>query len=196
MRLSRLLTLVAPLAALAGCGTTALTGLYGAESQFSCKAPKGAACLTMDEAYHRSVEGRLPAASPAAGSEGAAAPGEAAAAQTARLSPAAHTAASAGTPLRSAPMQLRIWVAPWEDAHEALHDQSYIYLPVHAGRWMLEAVRDNAIQAFRRVRAPAQPRSAAGGQPSAAPGADAAALAQGLANGPAAPSGEPPEAVQ
>lgn len=40
--------------------------------------------------------------------------------------------------IRSDPTVIRIWVAPWEDSDGDLNDQSYVYMQVDAGRWLIE----------------------------------------------------------
>jgi conjugal transfer pilus assembly protein TraV len=89
-----------------------------------------------------------------------------------------------GTPIRSAPLVLRVWFAPWEDTDGDLHDQSYVYLPVDSGRWLIEHNRRRIQDAYRPVRAPvaqATPAGVAAGRlnvtPPAATGTDAAAVA-------------------
>lgn len=76
-----------------------------------------------------------------------------------------------GTPIRSAPRLLRVWFAPWEDTDGDLHDQSYVYLPVDSGRWLIEHNRRRIQDNYRPVRAPsnvtaqaAQPQTAGAGQ--------------------------------
>lgn len=60
-----------------------------------------------------------------------------------------------GTPIRSAPKVLRVWFAPWEDSDGDLHDQSYLYLPVDGGRWLIEHNRRRIREAYQPVRPPA-----------------------------------------
>ncbi len=59
-----------------------------------------------------------------------------------------------GAPIRSAPRILRVWFAPWEDNDGDLHDQSYVYLGVDAGKWQIEHTRRRITDAYRPVRAP------------------------------------------
>jgi conjugal transfer pilus assembly protein TraV len=82
-----------------------------------------------------------------------------------------------GTPIRSAPRLLRVWFAPWEDTDGDLHDQSYVYLPVDSGRWLIEHNRRRIQDNYRPVRAPsnvtaqaAQPQTAGAGQQRQSPG--------------------------
>ena len=64
-----------------------------------------------------------------------------------------------GTPIRSAPRILRVWFAPWEDADGDLHDQSFVYLPVDAGRWLIEHTQRKIQEGYRPVRPPPAPAS-------------------------------------
>jgi conjugal transfer pilus assembly protein TraV len=76
-----------------------------------------------------------------------------------------------GTPIRSAPRVLRVWFAPWEDSDGDLHDQSYVYLPVDSGRWLVEHNRRRIQDTYRPVRAPVFQQGA--GQPGAPSAANA-----------------------
>lgn len=174
---------------LTGCAGTALTGLPDAQSSATCPAPKGAHCMPMGEAYRRSLAGGAPTDVPA----GAPAPALGAVS-------AAYVPPAPGMPLRSAAMQMRVWIAPWEDQQGALHDQAYVYVQVHSGRWVIDAARERAAQPFRRVSAPLQadtkPQADAAPLPTAASlGTAALALpgmpGEGAAALPVAPS-EPP----
>lgn len=71
--------------------------------------------------------------------------------------------------IRSDPVVIRMWVAPWEDADGDLNDHSYVYLQVDSGRWLIEHNR-------AQVRREFAPRAAQGATPvvttpSAAPAA-------------------------
>ncbi len=116
--------------------------------------------------------------------------------------------------IRSDPVVIRMWVAPWEDADGDLNDQTYVYLQVDSGRWLIEHNR-------AQVRREFAPRPAAGSTPQVtptgagqprAPGAASTAAsttqsaAAGMAPNPTAPMGVetpsgvrpkmPPEAVE
>jgi hypothetical protein len=87
--------------------------------------------------------------------------------------------------IRSDPTVVRIWVAPWEDADGDLMDQTYVYLPVDSGRWLIEHNRQRIKREFAPMRAPTT--VAAPAKPPAAREDDeashdnAAALAAGIA---------------
>ncbi|MBL8481128.1 MAG: TraV family lipoprotein [Rhodocyclaceae bacterium] len=158
-------------AGLAGCGS--ITGIQGAQSSQSCAMIGGTACLSMDEAYRRSLDPDDASGTPAVkrrADKDADPPGP---------SPYPHRtstlqAPAAGTPLRSPTVELRIWLAPWEDRDGALHDQQYVYLVVDPGRWMVDAYRAKAGEQFRPVRVPVPDPAA-----SAAPAAGHTAITAG-----------------
>jgi conjugal transfer pilus assembly protein TraV len=92
-----------------------------------------------------------------------------------------------GSPIRSAPRELRLWFAPWEDADGDLYDQSYAYLVIDNGQWLIAhnqrrirdlyrpapgiAVRDTA------VAPAASPATAAPGTAASVPPLDSGAAA-------------------
>lgn len=59
-----------------------------------------------------------------------------------------------GDPLRSGERVLRVWVAPWVDADGDFHDQSYVYLVVDHGRWIVERERERIERIRPRVLPP------------------------------------------
>ena len=173
---------VAILAALGGCAAN-MSGI-GGETSFKCKAPDGVPCQSIAGTYANARAGNLPSqqslssgpqlasdkSSPALGQ--AAADGRIAAATPTSISarqvangpgPAIAPLASRAGPgmpaslgaIRSDPTVIRIWVAPWEDADGDLMDQTYVYLPVDSGRWLIEHNRQRIKRDFAPVRAPA-----------------------------------------
>ena len=59
--------------------------------------------------------------------------------------PAATTPRSAGlatvipnAPLLIPPQTMRVWVAPWPDEGGTLHDETYLYLRLDSGHWVME----------------------------------------------------------
>lgn len=164
-------TLGAPLLLAALGSGCALSGLDAAAS-FACKAPEGVQCESMSGVYANVVQSNLPgqrrespppllhtpsssSSAPSASTmtTGNALPGSASAPQP---------PATRAMPLRSPPTVLRVWIAPWEDSDGDLHDQSYIYLAIDGGRWLIEHNRRRIQETYRAVRAPAQATS---GQP-------------------------------
>jgi conjugal transfer pilus assembly protein TraV len=47
--------------------------------------------------------------------------------------------------VRAVPRVMRVWVLPWEDTDGDLHDQSYVYMTLDSGRWLVDHTR-NAMQ--------------------------------------------------
>lgn len=145
-------------AALSGCSS--MSGL-DAQTSFSCKAPEGVQCESMEGVYANAMQHNLPGQRVNSGKNAGAAPAELKAGSGVLTRPI-----YSGTPIRSAPRVLRIWFAPWEDSDGDLHDQSYVYLPVDNGRWLVEHNRRRIQDTYRPVRAPAAPvQGSVGGRP-------------------------------
>lgn len=179
----RSLALVLCAAALGGC--TSLSG-YDATSKFACPAPGGVLCDSMSGIYAKSQEHTLPAQLASRPASGPASP-------TADLPTGVLTSPiHSGTPIRSAPSVARVWFAPWEDSDGDLHDQSYLYLTLDGGRWLLDHNQRRIRDAYRPVRPPvAQP--ATSDTPAAPlPGAAATPAAAGTTAAPAARLGAIP----
>lgn len=134
-------TLFVPLLlGLTGCAS--MTGLDG--QGFSCKAPDGISCASLSGVYANAVQNNLPGQRPVVK------PGHVLNAQ-ARID---AMAPRSGDPLRSAQKVRRVWLAPWEDDDEVLHDQSYFYMVVDSGRWQIEHSRRKATESYRPVVPP------------------------------------------
>ena len=173
----RMLTLIGTAAAVTAC--TNLSGL-GAASEFQCKAPEGIPCQSISGVHHNERAGNLPAQRASRGdSLGSAAPTTAGTGKPASMdtteggAPGATAAAAPSVPLyrkasvaaperigpggfgaiRSDPTVIRIWVAPWEDADGDLNDQSYVYMQVDTGRWLIEHNRAQIRREFAPQRA-------------------------------------------
>ena len=131
--------------ALTGCSSL-MTGLDG-QGGFSCKAPDGISCASLSGVYANAVQNNLPGQRP----QGNASKSVDAAPVTSRLT---KDSLQAGDPLRSAQKVRRVWLAPWEDEDEVLHDQSYFYMVVDTGRWQIEHSRRQATERYRPVMAP------------------------------------------
>lgn len=132
---ARLAPSLAIAAALSGC--VSMTGLTES-SKFACKAPAGTTCTSVSGVYANSSAGGAPArpTAPQVDSSGVPAPAGA----------AAFPVLAAGMPIRSQPRMLRIWMAPWRDDDDTLHDQAYMYVMVDPGKWMVERSRDATVQ--------------------------------------------------
>lgn len=144
MRLTILLVSSICLAQLAGCAGT--LGLD--QSSYACKAPDGVSCTSLSGVHaNLSAKPTDQAGIPRGGVAG--------------------VAPSAGTPLRSHPSVLRIWLAPWEDADGDLHDQSYVYVVADPGRWAVAHHQKRTVEAYLptflkrpAANAPAKPAAA------------------------------------
>lgn len=126
IRCSALITAAA--VGLAGCSFSGLD----ASNKFSCKAPDGVACASMTGVYANLQANNLPSQQISHGASLA----------TTTKTPAPGSAVLSrplfsGSPIRSAPRELRLWFAPWEDADGDLYDQSYAYLVIDNGQWLI-----------------------------------------------------------
>lgn len=140
-------------------GCSSLSGLDASDS-FVCPKQGGVLCENMTSIYERSKAGTLPAqvqndpksaTKPASTNTPSKTP-DAPNGTTAVLSKPLFS----GTPIRSAPKVLRVWIAPWEDTDGDLHDQSYVYLTIDQGRWLIDHNRRRIADAYGPIRPPAQ----------------------------------------
>jgi conjugal transfer pilus assembly protein TraV len=165
------LFLLLPAVVVAGCASSGLSGI-GGSSEYSCAAPPGVSCMSITGLNANADKKTLPAMRHRAedervedkdskegkeGKEGKKAPvayhpqGAGSSDQIARVSPKTMDAPYSGTPLRTPARILRIWLAPFEDADLDLHDQKYVYVTIHTGRWVLEANQVNIQPQFKHV---------------------------------------------
>jgi conjugal transfer pilus assembly protein TraV len=129
---------------LSGC---AVSGLANSTDKFGCKAPDGVACTSVSGIYANAAQDNLPSL------------------RSYRKEVVPTTKALAGTqlplpvalpgvPLRSQSRTLRIWIAPWVDDENILHDQSFMYVVVDPGQWLLEHSREATVRkTMTRLRA-------------------------------------------
>ena len=171
---------------MAGCGN--MSGLGGSE-QYGCKAPAGVQCQSVSGNYYNSVRGttRLPAVGTGAQQGAQQVPSmplmNASLSRRVSLPPDRTVAVGAGyapQPLRSSPRILRLWIKPWEDADHDLVDQSYVYVRVDQGKWMLDHVQRQVREAYAPLRAPAKEAALTASAPSAAPAAQSSGAPQAL----------------
>lgn len=158
MRCTKFGLALSAIATFAGCAST-MSGLGGTD-KYACKAPDGVVCTSVAGVYANSVQNNLPSQRieklPAATATPA--------------TPFARTAlapkpAGDGTAIRSTPRILRVWIAPWEDSDGDLHDQSFLYVVVDAGRWLIEHQRSHISNEFAPI-APPHPTPSVPVQPS------------------------------
>lgn len=136
--------------AAAGCSVTGTDS----KSEFACQAPEGVQCMTTSGVYYNSLSNNLPALKTGGKtvSQEASAPAAPSRETAARARPAEAGGVGTRAPdfyaagaVRAVPRVMRVWILPWEDADGDLHDQSYLYMALDSGRWMIEHTR-NAIQ--------------------------------------------------
>lgn len=159
---------------LAGCGN--MSGLGGSE-HYGCKAPSGVQCQSVSAAYFSDSgrQARLPTAggkarlvNPVPMTKASLVAGGKLAADQLE----SGSGAFVPTPLRSPAKVLRVWIKPWEDADHDLVDQSYVYVRVDHGKWMLDHIQQQAREGFAPLRPPQkeqQVESASASPPAQAP---------------------------
>ena len=154
------------LATLGGCASGGLSGI-GGSSDYSCAAPPGVSCMSVTGISVNAAKNNLPALKNRNADESLklAKDGDKkdddkdqpkivaynAASPTDRVSPKGMDAPYSGAPLRTPARILRIWMAPFEDTDNDLHDQKYMYVTVNTGRWLLEANEANVQPQFKQV---------------------------------------------
>ena len=131
--------------------TMALTGCsfsgYGGTTQFKCAAPEGVSCNSISGNYANAVAGtlgqdnKIDHGTSQGYFDGAGRPSKYA--QSNRATP------SSGTPIRTQTEVLRIWIAPYQDIDGDLIDQSYTYVTLNEGRWLIEHNQAQIIQEFQ-----------------------------------------------
>lgn len=114
---------------LPACSLLGMTGLDASKS-YSCKAPPGISCSSLSGVYANAVANNLPGSTT---EKSTTAYGKAGT-TTERVVGEAPTN---GTPILSAPIVLRVWVAPWEDESQVLHDQAFLYAVADPGHWQV-----------------------------------------------------------
>lgn len=135
-------------------GCSSMSGL-DAKSNFSCKAPDGILCESMSGIYANAQAKNLPGQKVNKHTQEGAADSPHAN-ETGVMTKPIYS----GTPIRSAPRLLRVWIAPWEDTDGDLHDQSYVYLTIDSGQWLIEHNRRRILDNYRPVRAPTSAKGA------------------------------------
>jgi conjugal transfer pilus assembly protein TraV len=141
-------------AALAIAGCASIAGV-GGSAEFGCKAPVGVKCDSVSGNYYNAVQQNLPSQQKSGGSASennvapslmdqiVGKPGRPVSSHNEGLPNRATvtrvaTTPEANAPLRSPPRVLRLWIKPWEDSDGDLHTQSYVYVPIDSGRWLID----------------------------------------------------------
>jgi conjugal transfer pilus assembly protein TraV len=174
MRLSLSCAVLPLLIAMGGC--TSLTGL-DAKDNFKCQAPDGISCMSISGVSANIDRNNIPqyikdkdkeelSRDMSGAGKGDAKPKNEVETKekvainyasdlnsTNGISPATMQTLSSGTTLRAPPKELRIWMAPTEDADGDLNEQRYIYVVVNDGKWIIDAVRINSRDKYTRMNA-------------------------------------------
>jgi conjugal transfer pilus assembly protein TraV len=193
-------------AALVIAGCASIAGV-GGTAEFGCKAPVGVKCDSVSGNYYNAVQQNLPSQQKSGGSasESNVAPslvdqivgkpgrpvsshndGPPSRATMTRVA----TTPEANAPLRSPPRVLRLWIKPWEDSDGDLHTQSYVYVPIDSGRWLI----DHRVLPTRDVYTPTKALRGSKSTTSAAEAPAAATALRATASTPVV-SGSPAAAV-
>jgi conjugal transfer pilus assembly protein TraV len=114
---------------LSGCSVTGL----GGKSSFSCGAPEGSSCKSLDAVYDQAVSGN--ATNKLSPKNDTASIEEATPAPRPRI---VHEGIQSGMPVRSEAVVMRICLFPWQDSDNVLHDISYQYVTVNSGNWLID----------------------------------------------------------
>lgn len=142
MKLSRLF-IPALFVAVSGCSS--VNGLSDSKSSFGCKAPDGVACTSVSGVYANAEVGNLPALRHA---ERKPTVSQSLASEQTNL-PVAYP----GLPIRTQTRVLRVWVAPWVDEDSVMHDQSFMYVVIDPGKWLVESSRKATVmKTLRRLQ--------------------------------------------
>ncbi|MCI4412190.1 MAG: type IV conjugative transfer system lipoprotein TraV [Thiotrichales bacterium] len=147
--MQRFMVLLLPivLLTLSGCSITGL----GGKSEFSCGAPEGTSCRSLNEVYDIASSGddakakRKDEKTDGHGStdQGADNKSDKTDESAAPKSRFIHEAISSGAPIRSEPVIMRIAMFPWQDTDGVLHDISYQYVTLNTGNWLIEHNQSN-----------------------------------------------------
>jgi conjugal transfer pilus assembly protein TraV len=169
------LPLLAASAVLLLGGCMNVSGLGGTDT-YACAAPKGVPCRSVSGVYANAQAGTLSLASADASGEAMRHPtaspidaGRNASGPPAfGPSPASATQQGSLGALRSDPTVIRVWIAPFEDTDGDLNDQSFVYLQIDSGRWLIEHNREQIRREFAPVRSTQAASVAPAGRVSAA----------------------------
>ncbi len=148
--LARGIVAVAASISMAAC--TSLSGLGGG-AEYGCKAPPGVQCDSVSGNYYNALRNNLPSQrlhhQPAT-ADSAAAPAR----QPVAMQSSSTVDTLTAMPLRSQARVLRLWVKPWEDTDHDLVDQSFVYVQIDNGRWLIDHVQQRIRSAYAPIRPP------------------------------------------
>lgn len=141
--------LLGMMAVLTGC--TSLSG-YDGKTKFACAASEGVTCMSMTGVYENIDAGNLGQSKPRNLSKtNAKSAADRQVTDQTSTAPIgiAHQSLPSMTPIRTPVRQLRIWYAPWEDSDGDLNDQSYTYLVVDTGHWVMDRVEAAIVEHYQ-----------------------------------------------
>lgn len=153
-----------PLLAAAALASLVLAGCsgLGGSSSLTCKMPDGVRCDSVSNTYSESTRGELPS------QRRRQAPMEPSPSGTSSTSQGGDVPlmqvdprmVPVGMPVRSQARVVRVWIKAWEDADGDLHDQTFVYLPVTEGRWLVEHKQREIRNAYAPTRTSTNARPA------------------------------------
>ena len=122
---------------LPGCSMTGMD----AQKSFSCNAPPGISCSSLSGVYANAVTDNLPNSTTK--------PATVYNKKDQGKSSVVGEVPTTGAPLLSVPTVLRVWIAPWEDNRNVLHDQSFLYAVADPGHWQVAHSRKKIAEQYR-----------------------------------------------
>ena len=122
---------------LSGCSMTGMD----AQKSFSCKAPPGISCSSLSGVYANAVADNLPGYA----TKSASVYGK----KDQEKSTVVGEAPTTGAPVLSVPTVLRVWIAPWEDNRNVLHDQTFLYAVADPGHWQVAHSKQKIAEQYR-----------------------------------------------
>jgi len=137
------------LALLSGCAD--MSGLGGTD-HYACKAPPGVQCNSVSGNYANALQNNLPFQRAEQAQRMPSVTAPQGAPMTQRVTVSASDRAVT-MPLRSPARVQRLWIKAWEDQDHDLVDQSYVYIEVDEGRWLIEHAQAATRDAFAPLRA-------------------------------------------
>jgi len=132
-----MILLLAPVSTLVGCATP----------KYTCGVPEGIGCRPLSEVHQMALDGSLKrqavpdtrdAAKHNQDDEDPISTDAKRPPSTLSRRSMGLATVSPGAPLLIPPRTLRVWVAPWPDEGGTLHDETYLYLRLDNGHWVME----------------------------------------------------------
>lgn len=143
-----------------GCASS-LTGIGGSD-KLACKAPDGVTCSSLSGVYANALANNLPGLQQKHHADTTVTTTNVGDIQTGTKTVEESTVAAqqhttnitgktptSGEPILTKAHVMRIWVAPWVDAENDLHDQSYMYVVADSGRWAIEHNQQQIMNRYR-----------------------------------------------